>query len=89
MVVFTKLDFTICYKQSRIFLQRVTAIAVINTNMAGKGSRRRPTNIPLEQADANFEGIFGKRVPTYLKKMIPDEPTNDSKEDKPKEEGKE
>jgi hypothetical protein len=42
--------------------------------MAGKGSRRRPTNIPMEQADANFEGIFGKRVPTYLKKMIPDEP---------------
>ena len=57
--------------------------------MAGKGSRRRPTNIPLAQSDANFEGIFGKRVPTYLKKMIPDEPTNDSKEDKPKEEGKE
>jgi hypothetical protein len=39
-----------------------------------KGSRQRPTNIPMEQADANFESIFGKRVPTYLKKMIPDEP---------------
>ncbi len=56
--------------------------------MAGKGSRRRPTNIPLAQADANFEGIFGKRVPTYLKKMIPDEPVSKSNEDKPKE-GKE
>ena len=39
-----------------------------------KGSRQRPTNIPMDQADANFESIFGKRVPTYLKKMIPDEP---------------
>lgn len=37
-----------------------------------KGSRQRPTTIPMAQADANFEGIFGKRVPTYLKKMIPD-----------------
>lgn len=42
--------------------------------MAGKGSRRRVPNITLEQSDANFEGIFGKRVPTYLKKMIPDDP---------------
>jgi len=66
----------------------MTAIAVINTNMAGKGSRRRPTNIPLAQADANFEGIFGKRVPTYLKKMISDEPVSKSNKDKPKE-GKE
>jgi hypothetical protein len=57
--------------------------------MAGKGSRRRPTNIPLAQSDANFEGIFGKRVPTYLKKMIPDEPVSESKQDKPTEEGKE
>lgn len=39
-----------------------------------KGSRRRPTAVPAEQLDANFESIFGKRVPTYLKKMIPDEP---------------
>lgn len=38
-----------------------------------KGSRQRPTNIPMDQADANFESIFGKRVPTYLKKMIPDD----------------
>jgi hypothetical protein len=38
-----------------------------------KGSRQRPTNIPMEQADANFESIFGKRVPTYLKKMISDD----------------
>jgi hypothetical protein len=35
-----------------------------------KGSRRRPTNVPLEQSDANFENIFGKRVPTYLKNRI-------------------
>ena len=39
-----------------------------------KGSRARPLKVPQEQFDNNFEGIFGKRVPTYLKKMIPDEP---------------
>ena len=27
-----------------------------------KGSRQRPTNIPMDQADANFESIFGKRI---------------------------
>ena len=45
-----------------------------------KGSRRRPTGIPMEQADANYESIFGKRVPTYLKKMIPDEPKEQEKQ---------
>ena len=43
--------------------------------MAGKGDRRRPTNIPTEVADANYEAIFGKYVPTYLRKRIPDETT--------------
>jgi len=52
--------------------------------MAGKGDRRRPTKVPTEQADANFETIFGKYVPTYLRKQITDEPV---KKDKP-EEGK-
>jgi hypothetical protein len=45
-----------------------------------KGSRRRPTTIPLAESDANFESIFGKRVPTYLKKMIPDEPVKEVNE---------
>jgi hypothetical protein len=40
--------------------------------MAGKGSRRRPTNVPTEQADANYETIFGKYVPLYLRKQLPD-----------------
>jgi len=39
----------------------------------GKGSRQRPTNVPMAQTDANFESIFGKRVPTYMKKLIPEE----------------
>jgi hypothetical protein len=55
--------------------------------MAGKGDRRRPTKVPTEQADANFEIIFGKYVPTYLRRQIPDEPVVENKEDKP-EEGK-
>lgn len=38
--------------------------------MAGKGSRRRPTTVPQAVADENFETIFGKYVPTYLRKMI-------------------
>jgi hypothetical protein len=38
--------------------------------MAGKGSRRRPTFIPQAEADANYDAIFGKRIPTYMKKMI-------------------
>jgi hypothetical protein len=44
--------------------------------MAGKGDRRRPTNITTEQADANYESIFGKYVPTYLRKQISDSDTN-------------
>ena len=38
----------------------------------GKGSRQRRTNVSMAQADANFESIFGKRVPTYMKKLIPE-----------------
>ena len=57
--------------------------------MAGKGDRRRPTKVPTSQADANYETIFGKYVPTYLRKQIPDEPVVESKEDKTKEKGKE
>jgi hypothetical protein len=38
--------------------------------MAGKGDRRRPTLVPKEVADANYENIFGKYVPTYMRKMI-------------------
>jgi hypothetical protein len=59
--------------------------------MAGKGSRQRPSTIPMKEVDNNFESIFGKRVPTYLKKMIPDEPkeqkgNNDIQQDqRPKE----
>jgi hypothetical protein len=55
--------------------------------MSGKGSRRRPTKIPKEVADANYEAIFGKYVPLYLRKQILDEPVVENKEDKP-EEGK-
>jgi hypothetical protein len=43
--------------------------------MAGKGSRRRPTKVPTQVVDANYESIFGKYVPLYLRKQIPDEPT--------------
>jgi hypothetical protein len=55
--------------------------------MAGKGSRRRATRVPSDVADANFETIFGKYVPTYLRKQIPDEPVVEqkSKDEKPKE----
>lgn len=38
--------------------------------MAGKGDRRRKTLVPQEVADANFETIFGKYVPTYMRKML-------------------
>jgi hypothetical protein len=40
--------------------------------MAGKGSRRRPTKVSQAQADANYESIFGKYVPVYMRKQIPD-----------------
>ena len=43
--------------------------------MAGKGDRRRPTKIPQAVADANYEAIFGKYVPLYMRKQIPDENT--------------
>jgi len=42
--------------------------------MAGKGDRRRKTLVPQAVADANYEAIFGKYVPLYLRKQIPDEP---------------
>jgi hypothetical protein len=57
--------------------------------MSGKGDRRRPTKISKEVADANYETIFGKYVPLYMRKQIPDEPvaTNEqTTEEKPKEE---
>jgi hypothetical protein len=56
--------------------------------MSGKGSRRRPTNIPKAEADANYESIFGKYVPLYMRKQIPEEPvvTKQTTEEKPKEE---
>ena len=38
--------------------------------MAGKGDRRRPAKVPKEVVDANYETIFGKFVPTYMRKMI-------------------
>jgi hypothetical protein len=41
--------------------------------MAGKGDRRRPTRVPKEVADANYETIFGKYVPLYMRKQIPDD----------------
>jgi hypothetical protein len=41
--------------------------------MAGKGDRRRKTLVPTEVADANYEAIFGKYVPLYLRKQIPDD----------------
>jgi hypothetical protein len=33
----------------------------------GKGSRRRKTLVTKEVADANYEGIFGKYIPPYLR----------------------
>jgi len=41
--------------------------------MAGKGDRRRKTLVPQAVADANYETIFGKYVPLYLRKQISDE----------------
>ena len=38
----------------------------------GKGSRRRKTLVPKEVADANYEGIFGKYVPPYLRNRTED-----------------
>jgi hypothetical protein len=39
----------------------------------GKGSRARPFNVSKAEFDNSFESIFGKRVPTYLKKVIEDD----------------
>ena len=50
-----------------------------------KGSRARPLKVPKQEFDDNFEGIFGKRIPTYMKKMIPDEPVvKEESKEKPK-----
>jgi hypothetical protein len=49
--------------------------------MSGKGSRRRPTKVPQEVIDANYETIFGKYVPLYLRKQIPDEPKPEVKDE--------
>jgi hypothetical protein len=63
----------------------MTATAVISTNMAGKGSRRRLTKVPAQVVDANYEAIFGKYVPLYLRKKIPDEPAvKEESKEKPK-----
>lgn len=43
----------------------------------GKGDRRRKTLIPQAEADANYENIFGKYVPLYLRKQLPDEPASE------------
>ena len=40
---------------------------------SGKGDRRRKTLVPKEVADANYEAIFGKYVPLYLRKQLPDD----------------
>lgn len=33
----------------------------------GKGSKARPFSVPKEDFDTQFEGIFGKYVPPYLR----------------------
>jgi hypothetical protein len=40
--------------------------------MAGKGDRRRPVKVSQAEADANYETIFGKYIPVYMRKQIPD-----------------
>ena len=50
----------------------------------GKGSRQRPTTIPMAEADANFEGIFGKRVPTYMRKLTEEQPMQVRVQEDPK-----
>ena len=45
--------------------------------MAGKGDRRRKTLVPQAVVDANYETIFGKFVPLYLREQIPDEPVSE------------
>jgi parvulin-like peptidyl-prolyl isomerase len=46
-----------------------------------KGSRRRPTKVPTEVVDNNYEAIFGKYVPLYMRKQILDEPKPEVKDD--------
>ena len=36
-----------------------------------KGSKQRPTD--LNSFEANYDAIFGKKVPTYLKKHVVEE----------------
>ena len=43
-----------------------------------KGSRARPKSVDGKTFDNNFENIFGKHVPTYMKKLIPDTPVEDN-----------
>lgn len=38
-----------------------------------KGDRRRKTLVPQAVADANYETIFGKFVPLYMRKQLPDD----------------
>jgi len=47
--------------------------------MAGKGSKPRPFNVPKEEFDKSFEGIFGKYVPPYLRNRTSDEKSNEKK----------
>lgn len=35
--------------------------------------RRRKVLVPQAVADANYEAIFGKYVPLYLRKQLPDD----------------
>ena len=53
-----------------------------------KGDRRRPVKVAQKEVDANYESIFGKYIPTYMRKQIPDEPIviEPKTEEKPKEE---
>ena len=46
-----------------------------------KGSRQRPSTVPMKEVDNNFEGIFGKRVPTYMKRLIQDKPSEETSEE--------
>ena len=39
-----------------------------------KGSRPRPKSVDGINFDNNFESIFVKHFPTYMKKLIPDAP---------------
>jgi hypothetical protein len=47
----------------------VQGLCPAEVNM-GKGSRPRPFSVSQDKFADSFEGIFGKRVPTYMKKLI-------------------